>query len=1669
MVFPSFRRRSFSPIKPIQKGTRANSRPSLENLEARQLLAADGLFGPADEAVAIIQGFKWEDTNASGGFDRGERGLPGVTIYADMNANERLDRGEPTTITQRDNPNTNVDESGHYELLVPGGGEFWVREVVPAGFEQTYPLLFTPGGPNRGPNDDVDHGGDFDESFATVEPNDLHFELPPGEEVSHPIDVTIHPFCFVPVDVDIVSQDPRVNVHNLSGVQTNGCGGDVSTFEIVFVGAGESQEFLLSAIDANSGHELGTVIVTIDSFGGGSVPGGHFVAAEPGQTIEGLDFGNYRIGRPTGATIVGTKWSDTDGDGDRDENEPGLGGVIIYLDANGNGRLDRGERSTETLYDNPFTDFDEAGHYEFDVRPGDYTVREVVPRGYEQTFPLATANVVSSETGEISARGHAIDFDVTGIEWTQSAEGDPIANIEFTAEWPDGGERLADIASYAVIGDHIIVDIGSQFSPGGPDVISYEQQTVSIAGLNAGSYTIAATLHETIQGPDDGLVDVASEAVVAEIIIGADGAHYYSIPEGDVLLVPGDFGNHLVGPGASLQGTKWHDKNGNGFREDNEPGLAGVTIYLDANSNGMFDEGEVATKTAEDDPDTRFDETGQYSFEGVQPGSHTIGEVVPDGYRQTFPWAIAIDPLPGQPILPFPEQSHFVNVRPGEHLGRLDFGNQSTAPGSVHGTKWLDSNGNGARDDNEPGLAGVTIYADLNYNGQLDEGEPSTVSMEDIPETDFDEAGMYWLDGLKPNSVAIREVVPDGYAQTFPAGAIWFGADPDIPFIDPENPFGGPEPRPIDLPIDLPFPLPRPFPGDPFNQAHYVNIVPGEAVEGIDFGNQEISPGSIHGTKWLDQNGNSQRDDNEPGLGGVTIYVDANYNGQLDEGEPSTVTMEDDPATDFDEAGMYWLEGINPGSHVVREVVPDGYMQTFPSQFILWGGPIDEPVIINHDDGPWPVEPDWPIGGPVGELPDGPFGIPQIWPHPDWFGDDGHHVFVGSGETVEGVDFGNQKIEPGSIHGTKWLDQNGNAEREADEPGLAGVTIYLDLNYNSQFDEGEPHTVTMEDDPDTAADESGMYWIENIDPGFYHLREVVPDGFEQTFPINEFDFHIPLDDGLIIDILPFPEGQHYVHVGSGQTVDGLNFGNRKVEPQGVIEGTKWEDRNGDAERQDDEPGLGGVIIFADLNLNGELDPREPRAVTQHDDPSTANDEGGTYSLLVPGGDILVMEIVPRGYKQIHPSPFRRVAHPYNLGHIVSVDAGGEVAGIDFGNQRNTEELGVISGTKWIDFNANGIREDDEPGEANVAIYIDANNNGQRDRGERTTYTQADDPNTRADEAGNYSFTDLAPGTYIVREEVPFGFAQSFPNQGVRFDSQTIPLSPGSALDYTLSEVYVTSAGADHVSVSFDMDVTWPNGCGSILEDQANVEFDGNSIIVHMVGMDTGGICTQAIVTQTQSLGLDEGIPTGGYAFTAILMEQLPNGDIIESFMIEGKIEVGGDNSHHVRLGLGEEVTGRDFGNFPVPVPEPEDFDFNGDGRVDDMDIDAIAGAMHGIDESREFDITNDGTTDRSDVDHLVENVLNTVYGDSNLDGLFDSSDLVAVFQSAEYEDDIDGNSTWADGDWNGDGDFTTQDLVFVFQKATYSRAASPLNIDAGVADRIWSLDLDKKDRKAFIV
>ncbi|MCA9152788.1 MAG: hypothetical protein KDA92_25970, partial [Planctomycetales bacterium] len=511
-----------------------------------------------------------------------EPGLAGVTIYADLNHNGQLDADEPHARTQRDDPDTRSDETGNYVLENVPAGEVWVREVVPEGFMQTHPINWiTPPAPfDPIPIDPANPDGD---EFVHVEPPELSFDVQPGETVAAEVSASVLPYCILPVELDVVSADPDVRVQNVSGPQLNGCGGDTSFFKVEITAERVPTAFKLLVVDAKSGTEYGAIPVYVNG-GVDPVPlYAHIVDLPPGEAVKGVDFGNMRLAGG-GAQIEGHKWLDANGNGVRDGNEVGQGGVTIYVDLNRDGQWSRNEPSTITSYDDEFTDFDEGGYYRFDgLRAGEYVVREIVPPNYIQTYPGINGIVLSSETSTLHD-GVAIDLDVTSVSAEQSDAAVPnslSAKLEMTVVWPDSCGALIDGATSAtVVGDHIIVSLtGHQVGDACNDVISPESTTVAVENLHMGVYDVVVVLNEDLRE-----ARLATLTAVGQVEIGGPGAHVVTLAEGE-LVSEIDFGNYSTLRPGSIRGTKWLDANGDGAWQREEKGLGGVTIYIDANHN----------------------------------------------------------------------------------------------------------------------------------------------------------------------------------------------------------------------------------------------------------------------------------------------------------------------------------------------------------------------------------------------------------------------------------------------------------------------------------------------------------------------------------------------------------------------------------------------------------------------------------------------------------------------------------------------------------------------------------------------------------------------------------------------------------------------------------------------------------------------------------------------------------------------------------------------------------------------------------------------------------------------------------------------------------------------------------------------------------------------------
>lgn len=131
---------------------------------------------------------------------------------------------------------------------------------------------------------------------------------------------------------------------------------------------------------------------------------------------------------------------------------------------------------------------------------------------------------------------------------------------------------------------------------------------------------------------------------------------------------------------------------------------------------------------------------------------------------------------------------------------------------------------------------------------------------------------------------------------------------------------------------------------------------------------------------------------------------------------------------------------------------------------------------------------------------------------------------------------------------------------------------------------------------------------------------------------------------------------------------------------------------------------------------------------------------GSYSFAnLSPGLYRVREVQSAGSIQTTPNPADILVG--NEDHISNVN---------FGNF----QLISIGGLKFNDVNTNGVQDVGDVGLAGVIIFIDANLNGIFDAGELSTVTTAN---------GSYSFANLGPGTYRVREVLPVGSTQTTAN------------------------------------------------------------------------------------------------------------------------------------------------------------------------------------------------------------------------------------------------------------------------------------------------------------------
>ncbi len=161
-------------------------------------------------------------------------------------------------------------------------------------------------------------------------------------------------------------------------------------------------------------------------------------------------------------TIRGQAFSDLDSSGTRNESEPVLTGVHLFIDTNGNGFLDPSELQTTT---------DTSGNYQFGgLLPGQYAIRVSPLAGYE-----------SPTLGNTSVTANANSAVDLALE--QLAHGQIRGQLRT--------EQADRIAYWKVFAD---LDLDNERDEDEPMAMSDRDGNFAITGLNAGSYTIRAEL-----------------------------------------------------------------------------------------------------------------------------------------------------------------------------------------------------------------------------------------------------------------------------------------------------------------------------------------------------------------------------------------------------------------------------------------------------------------------------------------------------------------------------------------------------------------------------------------------------------------------------------------------------------------------------------------------------------------------------------------------------------------------------------------------------------------------------------------------------------------------------------------------------------------------------------------------------------------------------------------------------------------------------------------------------------------------------------------------------------------------------------------------------------------------------------------------------------------------
>lgn len=378
---------------------------------------------------------------------------------------------------------------------------------------------------------------------------------------------------------------------------------------------------------------------------------------------------------------------------------------------------------------------------------------------------------------------------------------------------------------------------------------------------------------------------------------------------------------------------------------------------------------------------------------------------------------------------------------------------------------------------------------------------------------------------------------------------------------------------------------------------------------------------------------------------------------------------------------------------------------------------------------------------PAGFL-DGQETRGNVAPLPNSVGTDGiPGIVVSAGQTAPDNNFG--EVPPVSLSGFIYVDSNNDGTKQGTEAGIPGVTVTV----AGIDDLGQTINVPAT----TLAD--GSYSVTGLRPGTYTITETQPAAY--------------LDGRDAVGTLGAATILNDQFVGIDATTPGAlgmdyNFG--ELVPSS-LSGFVYVDSNNDGTRQGTEAGIPGAIV----TLTGANDLG---AVTL----AMATLADGSYSFgnLRPG-TYAVAETQPSGYadgKDTIGTPGGTSGNDV----FSAISLGQGVAGQD----NNFGEMLPISitGTVYLDTTGNGLSADDvvfSDSTVEVDLYLD-NGDGVLGAGDTKVAYQLTPTST-----GFFNFTNVAPGTYFVKEVTPTGYVRTAPTPIAYYT--VAATTPGTSYDH----------------------------------------------------------------------------------------------------------------------------------------------------------------------------------------------------------------------------------------------------------------------------------------------